>query len=278
MKCPPDFDRNIFTIPDAKNSEELFLAKSEYERENYSKAFSMLSAIAEKDNAEAQHMLATMYGVGLGAPENKTAAYKWYKRSAEHGFAPAQRMVGSMYLYGDGGYSQDFSKALHWLTLAANKNDPVAQLTIGRMYFEGIGVPKNFDTSMGWVRKAAKNGDEEAQFMLADAIYAKSKNSVDILEAQKWFYCSARYGYIPALFNLGVLHEIHSTDLMTAYMYFYIANEGGAEGARERLDEVAKNLDIYEIAQAEETALNALSTFKPIWEAQSQLGIKVNQN
>ena len=93
-------------------------AASPQELKVRTEAFTSCRIAAEHGNADGQYLLAFLYSLGLGTPQDLTAAAHWYRRAAAQGHAEAQYVLGLMYYHGRG-VAQDTVQAYLWLTLAA---------------------------------------------------------------------------------------------------------------------------------------------------------------
>ena len=71
-----------------------------YNRGDYATALRLLRPLADQGNADAQDMLAVMYTVGQGVPQDRAEAIKLYRLAAEQGNAHAQDYLGFVYLDG----------------------------------------------------------------------------------------------------------------------------------------------------------------------------------
>ena len=60
-------------------------AVAAYQRGDYATAIRELRPLAEQGDADAQFNLGTMYGIGLGVPQDFAKAVKWYRKAAEQG-------------------------------------------------------------------------------------------------------------------------------------------------------------------------------------------------
>jgi len=63
--------------------EKLNIGIEYFEREEYSKAYSILIEFAENGNAQAQCYIATMYHLGLGLLPDGKKAVDWYRKVAQ---------------------------------------------------------------------------------------------------------------------------------------------------------------------------------------------------
>ena len=89
-----------------------------FEARQFSRAMQLLSPLAEKGSADAQHRCAIMYQNGLGVVVYPEAALKWMQAAAEQGHALAQHGLGFMYMEGDC-VEKNGEEAVKWFTQAA---------------------------------------------------------------------------------------------------------------------------------------------------------------
>ena len=153
-------------------------------------ALADLRARAEAGDAEAQFILADMYGTGLGVPQDAAAAVAWYRRAAEQGHARAQYNLGVMHAEGLG-VPQDAAAAVAWYRRAAELGDARAQYNLGGLYAEGRGVPPDAAGAVAWYRRAAEQGHVRAQYNLG-GLYAEGLGvPPDAVEALMWLTIAA---------------------------------------------------------------------------------------
>ena len=81
---------------------------------------------AKQGDAEAQFVLATMYGNGRSVPQDYDEAMKWFLKAAEQGDAHAKFCFAATYYFGRG-VPQDYVKAEKWFRMAAEQGDAGAQ-------------------------------------------------------------------------------------------------------------------------------------------------------
>jgi TPR repeat protein len=91
-----------------------------HERGDYATAAREWQPLAEAGDAEAQFRLGTLYRLGQGLPEDRTAAGRWYLEAAQQGHPMAMYYLGFMYLRGRGvAKDKDLARACVWFSLAA---------------------------------------------------------------------------------------------------------------------------------------------------------------
>ena len=98
-------------------------AVAAYNREDFATAIPLFRPLADQGNADAQYVLAMMYRVGDGVPENGAEAVRWYRKAADQGLAPAQLGLGLMYANGEGVPQNDVEAYMWWNLAAAQGED-----------------------------------------------------------------------------------------------------------------------------------------------------------
>ncbi len=162
--------------------------------------------LAEQGDARAQHMIALMYRVGVGVPQNDKTAVKWYTFAAKQGDAAAMYQLGSIYEFGIVGLPQNEKAAVKWFTLAAEQGYVLAQYNLGNRYADGIGVPEDDKTAASWFTLAAEQGYALAQYNLG-IMHAKGEGVPENYNtAVKWLTVAAEQGNASAQTALGLMY------------------------------------------------------------------------
>ncbi|MBP5586141.1 MAG: SEL1-like repeat protein [Lentisphaeria bacterium] len=173
---------------------------------------------AEHGDAEAQFLLAKHYD---GESPNCEEAVRWYRAAAEQGHAKAQNNLAICISENRG----DCAESFKWFSMAAENGSPAGQFNLGRCYLYGKGA-SDFFAAITWLRRSAEQGYPKAEKMLANLekernLYSSAergdlKAQYELAlscrgvfiknegEAAKWFQKSARGGYLPAQFELGL--------------------------------------------------------------------------
>jgi len=94
-------------------------------KSQYTQAFQLIKASAEKGEVKSKFILSTMYRRGLGVDPDEYKGFDWCKMAAEEGHLEAQFQLGLMYLEGEG-ISEDETEAQNWLWSAADRGYPQA--------------------------------------------------------------------------------------------------------------------------------------------------------
>jgi TPR repeat protein len=131
-----------------------------FKRGDYTTALQQWGPLAVKGDAKAQNMVATMYDLGLGVPQDYAEAAKWYRLAADQGYPGAQDVLGTMY-EGGIGVPQDYAEAVRWFRLAAEQDNALAQYSLGTLYGRGLGVPQDYVQAHMWLNLAASDSEAE---------------------------------------------------------------------------------------------------------------------
>jgi len=128
-----------------------------YQRGDYRTAVKVLQPLVDQGNADAQDILAIMYYVGQGVPQNRAEAIRLYRLAAEQGNVHAQDALGFAYQNGVG-VQRDVSEAAKWFRKAADQDNLDAQFNLGEMYELGNGVPQDYVLAYMWFTLVASHG------------------------------------------------------------------------------------------------------------------------
>ena len=85
----------------------------------------------------------------------------------------------------------DYKGALEVWQPLAEKGDVAMQLLVGSIYDYGQGVPQDDAEAVKWYERAASQGSAKGQFQ-AGAVYARSSQIKDPVQAYKWLTIAAR--------------------------------------------------------------------------------------
>ena len=157
--------------------------KDAYLRGDYRIAVKILRPLVDEGNADAQDILAIMYYVGQGVPQNRAEAIRLYRLAAEQGNSHAQDALG--FAYQDGvGVQRDVNEAAKWFGKAADQDNIDAQFNLGGLYELGDGVPQNYVLAYMWFALVASHGTRPYATRSMDRV-AQQMSPEQIAEAQK---------------------------------------------------------------------------------------------
>jgi TPR repeat protein len=171
-------------------------------------------------------------------------AVKWYHKAAEQGHANAQFSLGVCFMNGQG-VAKDPVEAMKWYRKAIEHGHPDAQFSLGGCFKIGQGVAEDPVEAVKWYRKAAEQGHAKAQFNLGWCLMNGQGVAMDPVEAVKWYRKASDHELVIAQFNLGwcfMNGEGVAKDLEEAAKWFQKAADQGSTGARQRLDEVIRQI------------------------------------
>lgn len=100
----------------------------EYKNGKFNTAFNTFKALAEKDDPQAQYMIANMYNRGEGISKNQERAEFWMKKSADLGDVSAQFDYAILLLSSNDRDEKKNSEGIKYLEMAADKDDKQAML------------------------------------------------------------------------------------------------------------------------------------------------------
>lgn len=156
-----------------------------YKTQNIPKAFTLMSAEAEKGNILALYDLGKMYRNGLLGEENIPKSDEYFK-AALRGFLEiepnadrlrdyVQYRIGKMFALGFG-VEQNYFGAFKWFEKSAEAGNKFAQYSLGSLYFYGNGVEQNFEKAFEYYKLSADQDNSYACYetakMLRDGVGA----------------------------------------------------------------------------------------------------------
>ena len=150
---------------------------------------------AERDHAQAQYVLGTMYLSGKGVGRDAESAAGWYMRSAALGNAWSQFSLGNMYVRGEG-VPRDARAGANLYEMAARQGHREARYNLGALYYNGEGVPRDYLKAEHWLAQAAGQGDMWSQYTLG-RMYSEPHDGIalDRVRAHAWFVVAAANGH-----------------------------------------------------------------------------------
>jgi len=198
-----------------------------YEKKNYKRAFTELSAEAARGKSEAMYLLGKMYAQGQGIERNDALAFAWFQKAAAADYAPAQGMLGMFYAQGRGA-KRDNTKSIEWARRAAENGDALSQYMMGVRALDGLGVPQSSDDAVAWFGTAAAQNYALAQYALGVLIGFGAAAPGEVaqqrelrIEGAKWLMLALRQNAdIPSIqFRLDELKQaMQAQDISVAEM------------------------------------------------------------
>lgn len=141
---------------------QLVQAEHEFQSGDEQAAVKLFSALADKNNPNAQYWLGHMTELGLDVTRDPAKAIDLYKKAAEQNVEAAELRLGEMYLHGNV-VPPDFVQAKTYLEKAAYQGDPRAAMLLGQMYRVGIGMTADLTQGYAWSEVATLEGSTFAK-------------------------------------------------------------------------------------------------------------------
>ena len=164
-------------------------------------------AAAQGDEKARQNLLllAQMYRVGEGVPQDCARAVAIMKGLIALGYLPAQVNLGSLYFGGCGSIPADVKEGVRLTREAAEKGDPMAQANLGACCAMGVGVEQDYAAAMQWYRKAAEQGSPQGQYGVGVMYEFGEGVPRDLDEARRWYQLAAAQGEERSIARLEAL-------------------------------------------------------------------------
>jgi TPR repeat protein len=231
---------------------------------------------AKHGDAKAMFNLGASYYNGDGVAVDDTASYAWFLLAREAGNAAA-------------------ADALRRAASERLASPAAAYMRVARMYDTGDELPMNSIEALKWYRKAADAGDAEAAVKVASLLlasgrrptpdeYAESRQRCegaakqyspgaycmaliyrrgtgvtrDLVEGARWLDRAAELGHPRAALELGEAYwrgEGVKPDLLSAYMWIWLAYSSKVPGAEQDEQSLRKEMSSKQMERAKQKAI-----------------------
>ena len=209
-------------------------------------------------------ILANVLGARAGDVQRRQTAQPALARVtalADSGDPRSQTKLALAYLRGQNVHP-DLPAAVRWGLAAARQGDPMAQYLVATFYAEGNGLTADPRRAFQWFEAAALRGNLKAMHDLAIAYDQGQGTARDSFRAAAWFNRAAGQGYVDSQFDLAVLYERGEgvrQNPVTALKWYLIAARSGDAQARNRADQLAREMSADDVSSARLLA----DSFKP---------------
>jgi TPR repeat protein len=149
----------------------------------------------------------------------------------------------------------DYTLAISRFEALAVKGDTKAQYDLAQIYFQGIGTAKDSQKGWYWLLSAAGMGNVAAMVQLGALFESGVGAERDYATAAQWYLRAARKGDAVGRFNLALMYYKGigvPKDEVAALAWFRLSFKAGSAAARDRADEVERELTKAEVQRAEE--------------------------
>jgi uncharacterized protein len=176
--------------------------------------------------------VAQMHETGDLMPKNSVEALKWYRKAADAGDPQAAVKVTSLLLVSGRDLTQEEYAEAHRRCEAAAKRDfSPGAYCLALIYKRGIGGTKDPTESAKWLGRAAELGHPRAALELGEAYWK----------------------------GVGV-----KPDLVTAYMWIWLAFNSKVPGAEQDEQELRKELPAKKVSEAKQKAIEWARKHQPV--------------
>ena len=163
---------------------------------------------ADLGDPGAQNELGYLYVWGIGVERSPEQAFRWFARASGEGSQQAKLNMAVMYMKGMG-VARDPKFAVTLLEDLAEKRSARAEDYLGLLYLDGVGVERDSRAAEEWFSRSAKDKNPEGEFAMGQLYSVGEDHEHDYAKAAKFLRDSARAGYVPAMYTLGVLLADH---------------------------------------------------------------------
>jgi uncharacterized protein len=132
--------------------------------------------------------IGAMYASGAELPKNASAALKWYRRAADDGSREASVAVASILAAGPHPTEEEFAEARRRCEQAANHSYAPAAYCMALIYRRGLGVAKDPIETAKWLARAADLGHAQATLQLGEAYWKGDGVKPDLVTAYMWIW------------------------------------------------------------------------------------------
>ncbi|HHB81907.1 MAG TPA: sel1 repeat family protein [Devosia sp.] len=243
-------------------SEEIFgpqrpvdLAYGAFQRGYYITALSLALERAEKNDAAAQTLIATIYANGLGVAQNMALAASWYDIASKNGDASATFELALLYQNGVG-LPKNRQLAAEMFKKAADQGHREAIYNLALLHVEGIYAEPNIVLALELMEKAAEAGLSEAQYDYGIMLIQGVGTAPNPSRGAQYIGLAAQSGLLDAQVEYATLlylGKVIERDREQAFLWYELAANGGSAVAQNRLAKLlavgeGTNLDLQTAA------------------------------
>ncbi len=149
----------------------------------------------------------------------------------------------------------DYALAIQRFDALARIGNSQAQYDLAQMYFQGIGTPKDSDLGWYWLLSAAGTGNVAAMVQLGALFESGVGANRDYATAAQWYMRAAQRGDPIGRFNLALMYLKGigvPKDDVAALAWFRLSLKSGSAAARDRADDLERQLSKAEVKRAKE--------------------------
>lgn len=213
------------------------LAYGAFQRGYYITALSLALERAEKDDAAAQTLVATIYANGLGVAQNMALAASWYDIASKNGDVRATFELALLYQNGIG-LPKNRQLAAEMFQKAADQGHRESIYNLALLHVEGIFAEPNIVLALQLMGEAADAGLAEAQYDYGIMLAQGVGTAPDPARGARYVGLAAQSGLIDAQVEYATflyLGQAIERDREQAFLWYKLAANGGSAVAQNRL-------------------------------------------
>ena len=170
-------------------------------QQDFRRAASLYSQLAEAGNPEAQNRLGVLYGTGQGVELNYQIATGWYRQASAQNHPAALYNLAVMIENGWGGETPA-AMAGQYYSRAAELGYGQAQMVLAKGYATGKGFAPDPAEAAKWLRRAAETGLPDAQYQLGSDLRLRAVTEGEEEQAIGWIRRAALQGQAEATIEI----------------------------------------------------------------------------
>ena len=171
------------------------------------RAVAYFTLAVDKENAEAQYLLAVCLLEGNGVSKDSKQAFSLLTKALEQEYIPACARLGECYIKGLG-TAKNGPKGLSLLNAAKEDGEVTAIYTLATLYQTGAPptIQKNMEKAIALYEEAGAMGDKKAYMTLAEMAYKGAGQKKDAEKAREYYAKAAQLKDPKAQYALALLY------------------------------------------------------------------------
>lgn len=225
------------------------------------KAVKYYEMASQQNDPIALNNLGSLYFSGIGVDENRDLAVNLFNKAAELGNDNAALNLAFIYMKGGAKDPGRNKKVLSLLEQAQKAGNKIAEFMLGYAYYKGFVVEPDYNKAYKLIKSAAtgKSQIDEAQLILAH-LYVGGIGTVQNYNSAVSLYRSAvNQDNIEAIMTLAAVYnegKITPQNQVLAHALYNIAAARNVPGAAQKRDEIAENMQLEMLTNAQSIAQN----------------------
>lgn len=251
-------------LEDQMNLGYMYLYGTNGVEQDFNKAFKYYTMAAKQKDAVALNNLGSLYFSGIGTDKDTKKALELFNVAAELGNDNAAVNLAFIYLSGGTKNETRNIKAVELFNTAAEKGNNIAKFMLGYAYYKGFMLQPDYTKAYKLI-SAAAGGDalfDEAQMVKGEMLIEGLGTVQNYQKGIAALRAAVSQGNLEAIMVTARIYYkgkyVHSNPLMAHALYNIAAAQNVFQAAELR-DEIAQNLQLEQLSQAQAQA----QQFKP---------------